>query len=272
MKSKLIGHDFRNSVGTNTLSGHSRAAFTLIELLVVIAIIAILAAMLLPALSAAKKKAQGIQCQNNLRELTLGWIMYANDFSDNLMPMHGATNLNWCAGDMTILPDATNSILIINSLMYPYVKTAAVYRCPADTSTFANRAYPYGGPGTPRVRSMSMNAWLGGQVFASILSTPSQTLFSKLTNIRQPTEILVLLDENPATINDGIFYTSVPSPSWTDVPATYHNDANGMSFADGHAIIKHWRDPAILGMGAVGGAPKDGGVDLTWMQQHATTY
>jgi len=268
----------KNNCKTNEVGAHPQfcLAFTLIELLVVIAIIAILAAMLLPALAAAKKKAQGIQCVNNLKQLTLGWIMYANDNQDNLMGIWpgtaDGTNTCWCAGDMSKSPDWTNIVLIQSSLLYPYLKTIAIYRCPADQSTAANRVYPYGGAGNPRVRSMSINAWVGGSAFVNQLDqSHGQTVFTKLTGIRQPTDIFVMLDENPESINDGIFLTSIPGTTWTDKPATYHNNANGMSFSDGHAEIHKWRDSAILRK-PISATPMDGGADLTWLQRHATTY
>src|SRR5580658_1913042 len=161
------------------LANHKGSGFTLIELLVVIAIIAILAALLLPALSLSKQQAQGAQCESNLKQLMVGWVMYsgenkflplsaANDTS-TLSPTGQYIDNGWCMGRMDLSPSwtdqikATGSTLIKASLGYPYVNSTLVYRCPADIST-ANGAvaYPYGGgEQIPRVRSVSMNAWMG---------------------------------------------------------------------------------------------------------------
>jgi len=274
------------------------SGFTLIELLVVIAIIAILAALLLPALSLAKEQAQGAHCESNLKQLTTGWTMYSGDFkilpssdggSDTyaLSPTGQYPNNGWCMGRMDLAPswiDPVGSILIERSLMYSYVNSPLVYRCPADMSTATIGGvdpYPYGGPGNPRVRSVSMNGWMG----ADGALTPEQggdatmeTAFNKLTDIVKPSATMVLLDENPSTINDAFWlnWSGAGITSWTDIPATYHVKANGISWADGHAEIHLWHDPAILGQLPYFGdhpseiAPKDGGADLRWVQAHIT--
>jgi len=278
------------SIALVSLPRQSRRGFTLIELLVVIAIIAILAAMLLPALAKAKTKAQGIACVNNLKQLMLGWAMYAGDNNDALVNCKDGAVLNnpiasknygsnqqWCMGrmDQAAGSGATSKQLIEDSALYSFVGNSAVYRCPADRSSAelnGTAVYPYGGNGQARVRSISVNAWMNPDSTSSIGNPVPGTVFRKLSNIRRPVDIFAFLDENPGTINDGFFLIRPTDTSWTDVPATYHNNANGIAFADGHAEIRKWKDPAILGskVNSVGVAPLDGGKDLTWLKERAT--
>jgi len=259
----------------------------LIELLVVIAIIAILAGLLLPALAKAKTKAQGIMCLSNSKQLMLGWNLYNGDYNDNLVRTAGLDSLvstvsptknyplnQWCMGTMDAPPSSTNYILIQDSLLFPYMKSLAVYKCPADRKTTKD---PYGSKGGPRtVRSMSMNAWMNPinawntDHIAGAL--PYFRSFRKYSHILRPSETWVTLDENPTSINDGWFVCDPANGNWVDIPATYHNGANGMAYADGHSEIKKWRDPAITASkAAIGAAPKDKSVDLKWLKDR-TTY
>ncbi|MCW5559011.1 MAG: type II secretion system protein [Verrucomicrobiae bacterium] len=276
-------HEFRSTAFLD----RRRLGFTLIELLVVIAIIAILAGMLLPALGKAKAKAQGIGCQSNLRQLMLGWNLYAGDYNDNLVRSAGldsvVTTVNanknypnnqWCMGTMDSAPSWTNTILIQDSLLWKYVGSLGVYRCPADRSSVDRTTLAaYGGRGVPRVRSMSMNCWMNPiNVRSANKDTEPNpvTNFRRMTDIRSPADTWVTIDENPLSINDGWFVCEPSNPNWVDAPAAYHNNAGGLSFADGHAEIKKWRDPQLLGRKGQEGAPRDKGVDLKWLKARST--
>jgi prepilin-type processing-associated H-X9-DG protein len=175
-------------------------------------------------------------------------------------------------GTMQAGPSWTNTALIQVSLLYPYSQSVAIYRCPADRSTADATYHPYGPGGTPRMRSMSMNGWLN-TIPGSEMSPdgPGVTNFRKLNSITKPSDTFVFLDENPGSIDDGWFASSPTQSNWENAPATYHNNANGISFADGHSLIKKWNDPGILGPNVgLNAQPKDGGVDLRWLNARGT--
>jgi prepilin-type N-terminal cleavage/methylation domain-containing protein len=273
-----------------------RGGFTLIELLVVIAIIAILAALLLPALNKGKLKAQGIQCMNNHRQLCLAWRMYSDDNQDRLLyasddprPGHEDTKAaTWVTGYLQWWnpQDPANwdpDHDITKSPMWPYCgKNLSIWRCPSDRSFVM-----VGNEAKPRVRSMSMNFYLGGfggWDDSEWLDTGSYRLYLKQTELANPgpSKIFVFLDMRPDSIDIGNFcprMTGWPDqPSrygFYDLPGFYHHLACGFSFADGHSEIRRWRDtrttPPLQENGGVNDFfDSPGNADVGWLQDHAT--
>ena len=255
----------------------SRAGITRPELLACIAVLSLIAVLQITALARGNQGSIAELCRNNHRQLIQAWLLYSDDHRDELPPndVGSAIHGSWAAGwlDFEPNPDNTNVLNLVGFRCYlpvghlgPYLKSAAVFRCPSDESSVTISGQHYN-----RVRSVSMNPWMGER------DTWQETVFQSYASISQigtPGNRFVITDQNPYSINDGALQLSM-TDTYLDYPGIYHSGGTWMSFADGHVAFHRWTDPRTFLPApppdySYFGAVTPDNADLDWLYAHAT--
>jgi len=239
----------------------NKQGFTLIELLVVIAIIAILAAMLLPALSRAKEKANSVRCLANLKQIILSWTLYNGDNAGVFAPNEnqGVSYPSWMQGNMGDPTQSTDTSYITMSVLNSYFRNPNIFRCPSDPTTHV-RSYSM----QPQIASYMYGQKVDQEAGNGMSGYPSVYTETQMKKV-PPCSTIVVLDESPAGINDGLIGIFITGDRWWDVPGSQHSKGCNLSFADGH--VEHWRwmDPRTPTV--QGGQTTPNNADLARLQQ-----
>jgi prepilin-type processing-associated H-X9-DG protein len=238
----------------------------------VIAIIAILAALLLPALSQAKEKAQATSCANNIKQLAFAWVLYTDDNGDLLVNNSSTADTrslrqSWVNNieDWGTSAENIDPSYVLSGKLAPYVNNdLGVYKCPSDRALAQNG---------PRLRSISMNSLVGDPLHQPNRFNPNWVQFVKMSDFPKPANFYVFIEEHPDTINDGYFMNRWDVIKWGNLPASYHNGTANMSWADGHLERHRWLAdtvrPAIKG-GAGGGFVPSPDTDYVWLRDRTS--
>lgn len=268
--------------------GPASHGFSLVELLVVIAILALLASILLPALSSARESARRIQCVNNLRQLAITWEVYIDDHGDRL-PANGygtpgtlGNHRLWVVGDTHLNPASfTNESYLIeskNAGFAGYLRSPGVYKCPSDRVTIEidGRAFP-------KTRSYSLNGYLGWQApnFESSFLSPAHQLYLKSSDLgaASPASLLQFVDTAPGNLCHSAFVIAIDhglKGLFYHLPSAQHTRRGNLSFVDGHVETRRWKDPTTTELARERWIPDHLSLqypanrDLAWLQDHAT--